>query len=218
MRLRSTLKAWRLNSVYHVCSSFHQSIRDHRKVVIYKNRWMALLAALIHIPPIIGSAVLGSWIFYGHWVGAQITPLGAWDTEAILVIQFAAKVMEALIVASLATIIFTLVRREAALRQGAPLALLLTGIEFSNVSYIFSHEFVGLIKGEFGSRLRHAIFALGALVFTGIALVVAPTSATVMLPVQDWYTTAGTRVWLDTSAQELFPEILTSNNTITGSA
>ncbi|KAK2730265.1 hypothetical protein CKAH01_09651 [Colletotrichum kahawae] len=82
---------------------------------------MALLAAFIHLPPIIATAVMARFVFREYWVGAHLTPFRAWDKQAALAIQFAAKLIESFIIGSLTTMVFTFVRMEATMSQGIPL-------------------------------------------------------------------------------------------------
>jgi hypothetical protein len=182
------------------------------RVAIFKDRFVALFACAVHILPLVATVVMGYYIFNEHWIGAQVTDHGAWDSEAKLGLQFAAKILEVIIVASLATMIFTFARYEAILGRGAPLASFLAGTDFSSPSCLWSEGLLAMLTGRFSSAGRKVFFLLFTAVCCLLAFVVAPATATVLLPIEDWYVLSGTRMYLNTTDVDPYPRVITTEN------
>ncbi|KXH30493.1 hypothetical protein CSAL01_00721 [Colletotrichum salicis] len=72
--LQNKLKAWCFHSLYRLFYNVRDSIRNQTKVVIFKNRPMALLAIMVHVPPLVATAILNHLIYHEYWIGADLTP------------------------------------------------------------------------------------------------------------------------------------------------
>ncbi|KAM0340596.1 hypothetical protein ACHAPU_010433 [Fusarium lateritium] len=210
---RNTLKASGLNSINRLIGLASPKTQDQPQVAIYKDRLIAAFACVIHLPPLVTTAVLGYLIFAEHWVGAQITLRGRWDSEAKFGLLVAAKLLEGIIIASLATMIFTFARYEATRGRGAPLASFFAGSDFQSPSYLWSDGFVGLLRGRFSSILRKILFILFIVICCLLAVIVAPATATVLLPKEDWYIIGGTRIWLNSTGNNLYSQTIAANST-----
>ncbi|KAM0200925.1 hypothetical protein ACHAQI_011537 [Fusarium lateritium] len=212
---RNALKASGLNSINRLIDLARpKAERNQPQVAIYKDRLVAAFACAIHLPPLVATTVMGYLIFAEHWVGAQITLEGRWDSEARFGLLVAAKLLEGIIIASLATMIFTIARYEAIRGRGAPLASFFAGSDFQSPSFLWSDGFMALLKGRFSSHLRKTFFILFIVACCLLAVIVAPATATVLLPKEDWYVIGGTRIWLNSTGTHLYNQtIAAANNT-----
>lgn len=206
---RDTLKSWGLHSLW-VLIRRTSSARNH--VVIFKHRGVALLAAVVHILPLAGYATIAWLLRRDRWIGDTLDP------NLNLVIQIAAKVLELFVMASLSAMIFTFVRSEVALGNGAPLAAYLAGGAIRSPAYIISDEFWGMARGTFSSNPKKYCFLVFSLVCCVIASLTAPFTAAALQPINDWFTTGGTHFIIDTRGYPLLPsasrgEMITSNST-----
>ncbi|KAF4892668.1 hypothetical protein CGCF415_v009689 [Colletotrichum fructicola] len=159
---------------------------------------------------------MARFVFREHWVGAHLTPLRAWDKQAALAIQFAAKLIESFIIGSLTTMVFTFVRMEATMPQGIPLAAFFASHEYKSPSFIWSNDIFAMLQGQFSSVWKKGFFIVFSLTCCALAVLVAPAIATILMPIQDWYKLGGSWAWIDVSIQEMYPSMLTANNTLHG--
>ncbi|KAF6813921.1 hypothetical protein CSOJ01_04327 [Colletotrichum sojae] len=187
------------------------------ETIIFKNRFVALLAATLHVPALVGAAVLTQFVLKEHFIGARLSSEGKWDSQVTLAIQFAAKFLETLIVASLSTMMSTFIRREITKGRGLPLAAFFAPTDFRSLSFVWSDEFLALLTSRFSSVWKKVAFLALSVLCCLVAAVVAPSAATILLPANDWYTIGGTRVFLDTSHEDIFPLEITANHTLNGS-
>jgi len=104
----------------------------------------ALMKCCVHILPVLGSATLLWFNIYGYYIGANITaPNGVSDDVTTHLLQFLAKVHEGLIIASTATVVFSVVRNQLLYGRGLPLGLIGAGMSFTDFSYFW---YVRMIK------------------------------------------------------------------------
>ncbi|KAF0331711.1 hypothetical protein GQ607_000831 [Colletotrichum asianum] len=135
---------------------------------------------------------MARFVFREHWVGAHLTPLRAWDKQAALAIQFAAKLIESFIIGSPTTMVFTFVRIEATMPQDIPLAALFASHEYKSPSFIWSNDIFAMLRGQFSSVWKKGFFIVFSL------------------------TCCGSWAWIDVSIQEMYPSMMTANNTLHG--
>ncbi|KAF6803613.1 hypothetical protein CPLU01_16106 [Colletotrichum plurivorum] len=175
-----------------------RKVRDEAQVVLFKSRRMALLFTTIHLPALVETAVLTYFVYSEFWVGANPSVGVNYEKQVGLAIQLAAKVFESSILASLATMMFTFVRREA-VGQGLPLAALFAPIDFKSSSFLFSEGFCALVVGQFATHWKKALFLSLSVVSFLLAFIVAPAVATILQPIKDWRTVGGTTTYLNMS-------------------
>ncbi|KAI3529655.1 hypothetical protein CABS03_04463 [Colletotrichum abscissum] len=214
--LQNTLKAWSFHSLYRLLYNVRDSIRNQTKVVIFKNRPMALLAIMVHVPPLVATAIMSHLIYHEYWIGADLTPNREWDKSANLLIQFAAKFLEIMIIGSLTTMIFTFVRREVTLGQGTPLAAFFAGNSFSSPEFLWSDEMTAMLRGRFSTVWKKVFFVSFLVMCCVLAVVVAPATATVLTPLNDWWMMGGSWVYIDKAGADIFPRTLTAADTVAG--
>lgn len=174
-----------------------RGLHEPTKIAIRHNRRIALLRALVHLVPF-GFAlfeIILNWNVY--YVGSS-----SYSTAAY---QIIAKAHEILIQASIATIIFSATRRELALGKGLPFGLLFSGLQTSQISYLWSMEFWGAVRADFPHPLRKA--ALLSLVIGSIAVAVTsgPASAVLLIPRRQSWPAGSTHIWLNATTNQLWP-------------
>lgn len=174
-----------------------RGLHEPTKIAIRHSRTIALLRALVHLVPF-GFAlfeIILNWNVY--YVGSKDYSTAAY--------QVVAKAHEILVQASIAAIIFSAVRRELALGKGIPFGLLFSGLQVSQISYLWSVELWGAVRAEFPRPLRKA--ALVTLVAGGIILAVAsgPASAVLLIPRLQLWPAGHTHIWINATADQLWP-------------
>lgn len=195
-----------LNDIY-----FRLHGRRHRneqkKVVINTSPWTALSRCGVHVLPVLVSVSIIAINVRQTYIGVDFISLIDSETLNIALLQTAAKLQELLIIASLATIVYQLLRDELLYGDGIPLGLIGAGIDFTKLSFFWSPEVLGSVRTLFkGNRVYRKIQLGLFLVLAGaIALLAGPASAVLLVPrKQDW-PAGGTYLPLSNDTKEMFP-------------
>lgn len=196
------LRALGLSLISHAWTSVRRplgkGLHEPTKVAISQNRTVAWLRALIHLVPV-GVAICEivlNWNTY--YIGTQAY------SQAIY--QLLAKVHEIMIQASIAAVVFSCIRSEMALGSGIPFGLLFSGLQITQISYLWSMEFWGSLCGGLDrSYRRFFLFMLVSLSIL-LATVCGPSSAVLLIPrLQNW-PGGSTDIWINATSNDLWPE------------
>lgn len=174
-----------------------RGLHEPIKIAIRRNRLIALSRSLIHVVPVgiaIYEIILNWNTFY---VGTR--------TYSPVMYQLMAKVHEIMMQASIATFILSFVRRKLALGEDIPFGLLFSGLQVSQISYLWSMEFWGSLSGSYGRRFR--MIGLFALIFLSIVLASAcgPSSAVLLIPRLEYWPAGRTHIWLNATQKTIWP-------------
>ena len=166
---------------------------EKTKIAIRKSRRVALLRALIHLIPF----TVALWEITMNWNTYYLgsTPLNQ------AVYQFGAKLHEITAQASIAAIVFSYVRHEMSLGQGLPFGALFSGLQVSQLSYLWSMEFWGSICSKhlpIRRRIGMAVVIISAFI---LAAAVGPSSAILLIPRLDYWPAGSTDIWLNITSQ-----------------
>ena len=174
-----------------------RGLHEPVKIAIRKDRAIALLRNLIHLIPVSVSLceIILNWNTY--YVGVPIY------NQAVY--QLLAKIHEIAIQASLAAVIFSYIRHELTTGKGIPFGALLSGLQISQVSYLWSMEFWGTIRSVHLSLRRK--LALLILAFTCIILAAlsGPSSAVLLIPRFDYWPAGSVDIWVNSTFDDLYP-------------
>lgn len=171
---------------------------EQRKVAVYQSRHMAALNSLLHVIPLSVAATLLSLHWSKYWVGLSV------DTASL---QFAAKVHELFMQASLVDILVYIIRSRA-LNGYLPLGALTGAAQAPHLSYLWSLDFFSaLVAPSRAFQLRHKlIFVLSTFALLFMAAVVGPSSANLMIPQPGMTHMQNTSMnYLDILEDDLFP-------------
>lgn len=141
----------------------------------------------------------------GHYIGGELSGWNGQDDEKMAGLQFAAKLHELTINASLAAMVFSYIRHELALGGGLPFGALFASFSFRDISFIWSPEFLGAACAKYPNRRKRWVVILGVLLTAHIAVSVGPSSATIIRPRLDDWPAGGTAFWVNATHDELWP-------------
>ncbi|KAL4731919.1 hypothetical protein ACLX1H_000915 [Fusarium chlamydosporum] len=208
-RLKTILKKWRMQIL-------DASVRkkNNRQVPIVKDRLTAILAALVHLPAIAGIITLSFYIFKNYYIGKELEGKPDYDVEKKLGIQLAAKLMEMFIVLSLNAIVFSIIRHEFTIGQSVPYGALVAGQQISEISFLWSQEFISILRGKFSQTWKKIGFIITVFVCTIMALGASSLSAVAMMPQEGDWRAGGSFVYFNGTREEMFPTTLTEDHTI----
>jgi hypothetical protein len=178
---------------------------DQRKIAVYQSRRMAALNSLLQILPLAVAGNLLGLHWSKYWVGVSA------DTTSL---QFAAKVHELLMQASLVDILLYIIRSQA-LNGYLPLGALAGAAQAPQLSYLWSLDFFSaLVASSRAFQLRHKLFlmlSISALLL--MTAVVGPSSAILMVSRPGMTHMQNTTIrYLNVSEADLFPTQMDKTN------
>ena len=187
---------------------------EQKKIAVASSHRLAVSRCGVHILPILTSTAIIAVNLKQDFIGIDFRGPIQSETINIAFLQTAAKVQELLIVASLATIVFQLTRDELIYGDGLPLGMVGAGVDFSRLSFFWSREFVGSLRGlsRGPRRYRKAQLVIFLVVAGALSLLVGPSCAVLLVPqTQDW-PIGGTPISLNGTFDSFWPVNLTVNS------
>ena len=179
---------------------FTKNFLEPEKVAIRRSRTTALLRTLIHVVPV-GVALFEIILnLKGHFVGKSF------DKQNYL--QFAAKAHEIAMQASIATILLSYIRYQISAGKGIPFGAVLSGLQFLQVSYLWSVELWSSILSKDFQPRKKSCFAGLILICITVAATAGPSSASLLIARQGLWPTASTYFAVNASVSDLWPDRL----------
>ena len=152
-----------------------QSNHERPKIALRKSRWRAGIRCLVHALPLAAAVILLYLNLSNYYVGSTFSQ------ESQTALQFAAKLHEVLMVASITTVALSYLYWELS-STGIPFGLAFAGLEVTKLSYLFSSEFLGSIQSRQFSFWHKARLILTITFTTALVATVGPSSAATMIP------------------------------------
>ena len=179
---------------------FTKNFLEPEKVAIRQSRVTALLRTLIHVVPL-GVAIYELVLnLKSHFVGETF------DKQSYL--QFAAKAHEIAMQASIATILLSYIRYQISAGKGMPFGAVLSGLQFLQVSYLWSVELWSSILSKDFQLRKKICFAVLILICITVAATAGPSSASLLIARQGLWPTASTYFAVNASVSDLWPDRL----------
>lgn len=208
---RHAVRQLRLDGLYILGRDFFgKAAGEKAHVAIYKDRRAASISAAAHLVGVFGVAALGYFVLGEWYIGAELQGELGQDSQKLLALLITAKMFELVAVFSLSSIVFTLVRYEMVLGNGAPLAALGAGLQISDPTFLVSKTMLAILRGQFSKQWRKAFFVVLVVGFTVLAILIAPATATALMPRLDTWRVGGTMLWWNATESTMFPETLNS--------
>jgi hypothetical protein len=181
---------------------------------VSQSRSRAALRCCIHIFPVVPSLALAYLSLHGYYIGGELSGPPGEDSARFGGLQFAAKMHELAINASIATMVHSYIRRELALGVGLPLGALVAGQRFTELSYLWSTElWAALFSQPPGySWRRKTILVVIVVTAIFLAATAAPSSAIAIIPRLDMWPCCGTSFWINASSETLWPTSLNASH------
>ena len=149
--------------------------KEPAKVVLYKDRGYVLLDILPHLVPLAGALTL-------IIINIRTLFIGEVSTTAITAFQFAAKLLELTIQASLTAILLQVIRWQAVNNRDLPLGSLIAPLRTVDVSYLWSLELWGAVTAKCWLGRRKMLIVPLILLTVVLAALVGPAGAVLMVP------------------------------------
>ena len=156
-----------------------------------------MLRNVVHLIPVAGAIAIVYLNIAGMYLGDTFNSIAA--------LQFAAKFHEIFMVASLSQLVLHLVRNELTSGDGLPFGALVSGLQFSQLSYLWSLEFWGLATSPSFLWWRKMRFMILIVVCVTLAASVGPSSAIAMIPRSSDWPAGVTNIWLNGTMDQIFP-------------
>ena len=199
-----------------------QPIIEEPKQAVHKSLPLAMLSLVAgHLVPVSIAIMLISLNSHGYYIGGELAGPSGYDPVKLSGLQFAAKLHEITMLASLSVIVVGLIRQELVAGEGIPFGAVFGSLQFSSISYLFSKEFAGTLRAKFAKRIVKVRLVALLLVGALLALSLGPSSAILMRPQLDNWPAGGTDFYLNATTDEIWPSLVdaltipTSCNSIT---
>ncbi|KAK4954245.1 hypothetical protein LTR10_007675 [Elasticomyces elasticus] len=216
--LRDASKTLRLNLLYDLgAKALGFQEPEKEKVAVHKDRRRAAIQCLIHIAPVFAAIVLVFFNIWQYYIGGELSGAVGQDTQKLAALQFAAKLHELLMLASLGVIVFHFIRQELAFGDGLPFGAIFAGQQFDKLSTLWSLEFWSVAfharEQKQGQRRRKWGLFLLILVCILLGVSVGPSGANLMRPRLDDWPAGGTTFWINGNYNTLMPTNIDANMT-----
>ena len=176
---------------------------------VKRSRWQGIVRCMIHVVPVAAALLLVCLNMIEFYLGGELPGASGKDLEKLAGLQFAAKLHELVIMASLGTVLFTYICRELTFGNGIPYGALFAGFQITNISFLWSPEFVGTLYHKPKAERRKKWFLITMLVVcTMLGVSVGPSSANLMIPRLDDWPAGGTTFWINATNATLFPSMV----------
>ncbi|KAF2111330.1 hypothetical protein BDV96DRAFT_649895 [Lophiotrema nucula] len=187
---------------------------ERPKVALYRNRFVAALHCLLHVPPLVGAITLIVFNISGFMIG--YTP------KATPMLQFAAKLHEVLMQASATSVLVSYIRARV-YADHVPFGILFAPLHASSLSYLWSMDYWSSVVGPVWKQPAQTVSLL--LIFAAVLITAlsGPSSAIAMIPrpvisrtqysarTEFQFPTSEASVYRPTSPLGLFPTKVGSN-------
>ncbi|KAL2213002.1 hypothetical protein CC79DRAFT_1374479 [Sarocladium strictum] len=175
------------------------------KTVLTKSWRTSLARCGVHLLPAAVSMVIIIINLCNVYIGPKMDGPSGQNSVKEAVLQVCAKVHELLVVGSLASIIFHVLRGNLLHRSGVPLGLLGSGFAFSQLSFFWSPDFLGSLQYR-DQSVRRKWLLLGLIILSGfLAIFAGPASAILMIPKNIHWAAGGTRFYLGDEHDMMWP-------------
>ena len=176
---------------------------EPEKIAIDQKFKKAFWRGYVHFIPISATVVLVVLNCRGYYIGSELAGAVGQDDAKFIALQFAAKLHELAIIASLAAVIFSYIQHKLVRDHGLPFGTILAGERFKEINYLWSVELWGIARAKLRKRDKMALTLL-IIVCTTLALSASPSSATLMRPRFNWWPAGGTDFWIALPQDELY--------------
>ena len=176
---------------------------EPRKKAIDQNFRKAFRCGYVHFVPISATVVLVVLNCRGYYIGSELAGAVGQDNAKFIALQFAAKLHEFAIIASLAAVLLSYIQHKLVRDHGLPFGTILAGQRFKDINYLWSAELWGISRAHLRNGDKMALTLL-IIVCTTLALSASPSSATLMRPRLDWWPAGGTDFWIALPQDQLY--------------
>lgn len=184
--------------------------QEPRKVVIQRGYLYAFLGALVHIIPVSGVVTIVTLNLRGCLFGIVQNSLDR-SSEWIPALQYAAKLHDIFMLASLTALVYSVISSELCLQNGIPYGALFSGLQVSHPSFLWSQEMWGMLTSDELPKLAILRMGLVILFATILGLAIGPASATLVIPRMRVSYVGSTPIWFNITDKDLFPASLEGN-------
>ncbi|KAH6838714.1 hypothetical protein B0T12DRAFT_400182 [Alternaria alternata] len=183
-------------------------VTEREKVVMKQDQFKAALRCVVHLIPVSAALALLILNCSNHYIGGELSGTPGQDTQKLAALQFAAKLHELFMLASLGAIALTYIRKELVFGGGIPFGTVFSATQFKDLTFLWSPELWGTIYHKWTER-RKKWTIVSLLVSCSIAgLTVGPSTSILMRPRLDEWPAGGTTFWINSTVSTLNPTLI----------
>jgi hypothetical protein len=171
---------------------------------MYHSCWIAALHSLLHLIPLGGAITLLILQWSDYWIGTK--------TNITTLLQFAAKLHELTMQASLLDLLLCIIRTEA-VNAYVPLGALSGAAQSTQLSYLWSLDFISIFTSPVLRGWRKAALLIIIATVLILTSLVGPSSAILMIPRPDTaHIVKEATLYALNSTNSLYPSSLSQAN------
>ncbi len=191
-----------LNAVFNQRNSAF-SIAEPRKRIVTQSFWVALQRCMVHLLPCTASIVIIALNLRGFFIGFELAGIPGHDAISMAALQVTAKLQELLIIASIGSVLYHRIRYDLLHWRGVPFGLLGSGLSFTQISYLWSPEFLSGITCKLDWPLYVTVFASAI-----IASTAGPATAVLVIPRVVSFPAGYTTYYINGTRGDLWPDYM----------
>lgn len=149
--------------------------QEPKKAAIYRSQEAALLHTLLHITPLFVGITLVV-------LNVKTSFIGSISSNGLTAIQFASKLLEVLIQASIASIVLAFVRNKILSKVGLPFGGFTIPFRTTDISSLWSLELWGCLTSTSSNLMTRSIICIFFANAIILAALIGPSSAVLMIP------------------------------------
>ncbi|KJX97936.1 hypothetical protein TI39_contig452g00016 [Zymoseptoria brevis] len=208
--IKTRFVTFRSHLIWDFCArKFIWSQEETEKVAFSKSRRLVMVRSLLHLLPVAIAVILIYFNIWQYYVGGELAGPTGQDSQKLGALQFAGKLHELMMLATISAIVFSYIRAQLTFGEGVSIGTLLAGHQFSTISNLWSMEFWCAVYSakvqKKGGRRQKWWLIVVITVATLLGVSVGPSSNNLMRPRLDWWKAGGTEFWLDATQAALFP-------------
>lgn len=188
-----------LTTLYNI-RYFSYSTVEPKKYIARESFWVALQRCMVHLLPSTASIVVIALNLKGFFIGFELAGIPGHDPVDMAALQLTAKLQELLIIASIGTIVYHRIRHDLLNSRGLPFGLLGSGLSFTQISYLWSPEFIGALSCNSHWMLYGIILLSGI-----IASTAGPATAVLLIPRTISFPVGYSDYYINGTADHLWP-------------
>lgn len=164
---------------------------------MYKHTGYTFVRCLIHILPVGTALLLVGLNGVEYYIGGELEGAKHQDSQKLAGLAFAAKLHELLMLASIAAVLFSYIRKELAFGDGLPFGAVFASQQFTSINFLWSAEFLGTIYREWGQKRKKWNLLSIIFICCILGVSVGPSTNILIRPRLDDWPAGGTIFWLN---------------------
>lgn len=175
---------------------------------MFRSKRLAIVRCAVHILPMVAALTLLVLNGMDYYIGSELTGRSGEDDQKLNALVFAAKILELLMLASVGDLLVHYIRKQMVVGGGLPFGAIFSGIQFKDISYLWSPELWGTISAKWEDKKRKWRILSLILVCFVLGVTLGPSTSVLIRPRLEEWPAGGTPFWIDEVKEALYPSVV----------